>query len=80
MQKRGVPTVTLVTEQFVSLARAAAKSLGYPDIPLVVVPHPFETMPRDQVRALAEQKYDEIVGKVTKTAPRRAPGKPEAAR
>ena len=63
-----------------SLAKAAAKSLGYPDIPLVVVPHPFETMPRDQVRKLAEQKYDEIVGKVVKATPQPVQKRPEAAR
>ncbi|MBI3967148.1 MAG: hypothetical protein HY329_16055 [Chloroflexi bacterium] len=40
----------------------AARSLGYDDLPMVVVPHPFETLPHEEVRAIAEAKFDEIVG------------------
>lgn len=49
-----------------SLARAAAKGLGYPDLPMVVVPHPFETLDRGFIRQLAEEKFDEIISKVVK--------------
>ena len=65
MQNRGVPTVAIVTEQFVSLAKNSAKALGYPDLPIVVVPHPFETLPRERIRQIAEEKLDEIVQKVS---------------
>ena len=65
-QKRGLPTVTIVTEQFVSLARSLSRSMGYPDLPMVVVPHPFETLPHDRIRRIAEEKFDEIVSKVQK--------------
>jgi len=28
---------------------------------MVVVPHPFETLPVEEVRAIAEAKFDEII-------------------
>ena len=28
---------------------------------MVIVPHPFETLPVEEVRAIAEAKFDEIV-------------------
>lgn len=68
MQKRGIPTVTVVTEKFVSLAKASARALGYPDLPLVVVPHPFETLPRERLRELAEQKVEECIARVCEAA------------
>ncbi len=64
-QKRGIPTVSLVTEEFKSLADTAARALGYPDLPMVVVPHPFELLPVEDIERLAEEKFQEIVQKVT---------------
>lgn len=64
MQKHGVPTSSIVTEQFVSLAKTAATGLGYPDLPMTIVPHPFETLPADRVKQLAEEKADAIVAQL----------------
>ncbi len=61
LQKRGVPTVTVVTEKFISLAKASAKSLGYPDLPSLIVPHPFETLSPERLHEIADQKIDECV-------------------
>ena len=63
MQKRGIPTVAVVTEKFVSLAKASAKALGYPDLPMIVVPHPFETLPAAAIREIADEKVHELVAK-----------------
>lgn len=63
MQKRGIPTVAVVTEKFVSLAKASAKALGYPDLPMIVVPHPFETLPAESLREIADAKVHELVAK-----------------
>ena len=57
--------MSIVTEQFVVLAQTAARALGYDTLPLVIVPHPFETLPHDEVRRIAEEKFDEIVGKIS---------------
>jgi len=61
--------VTVVTEEFHPLAKSAAESLGFPDLPMVVVPHPFETKPIEEVRALAEEKFDEIIQKLSGKVP-----------
>lgn len=53
-----------MTEEFKSLAKAAARSLGYADLPMVIVPHPFEVLAEDVVERLAEQKFQEILDKV----------------
>jgi hypothetical protein len=53
--------VTVVTDRFVSLARASAKAAGYPDLPLLVLPHPFETLPVERLRALADETVDACV-------------------
>jgi len=66
VQKRGVPTVTVVTEKFVSLAKASASAMGYRDLPLLVVPHPFETLSRERLHAIAEEKADECVALLTR--------------
>ena len=63
MQKRGIPTVAVVTEKFVSLAKASAKALGYPDLPMIVLPHPFETLPAETLREIADEKVHELVAK-----------------
>ena len=38
-----------------------ARSLGFPDLPLVVIPHPFGSRSRDEVRAMAQPCVAEIV-------------------
>jgi len=61
-----VPTVTVVTDALLSLAKSAAKSYGYPDLPMVVVPHPFETLAPERIRQIAEEKFAEIVSAVSR--------------
>ncbi len=68
MQKRGVPTVSIVDEVFVSLAKSYAASHGSPDLPMVVVPHPFETRTREEIRAIADKAFPQILAQVTKSA------------
>ena len=47
--------MTICSTAFVTLGKAQAKTLGHPDLPLAVIPHPFGIRTRDEVRALAEQ-------------------------
>ena len=76
--KKGIPAVAVVTEEFVSLAKAIAASLKYPDLPMVVVPHPFEMLPVEQVRRLAEEKVQELVRELEKPHPVPAQPRPLA--
>jgi hypothetical protein len=44
----------------VNLGRAQQTALGAPDLPIAVVPHPFGTRKREELRALAEQCVADI--------------------
>lgn len=48
-----------------NLARSVAESKGFPDLPMVVVPHPFETKSVEEVRRIAEEKFEEIIEKAS---------------
>jgi hypothetical protein len=61
VQERGVPTVTIVSEEFVGLAEITARSLGYPAFPIVTVPHPFGDLTEGELRSLADDRFEEIV-------------------
>ena len=47
--------MTVVSKAFIGLGRAQARALGHPGLPLAVIPHPFGSRTREEVRALAEQ-------------------------
>lgn len=61
MEKAQVPTVTIVTDQFVTLARGTQKSQGLTDLCFVEVPHPIGMLPKDEVYAKADKAFDDIV-------------------
>jgi len=52
--------MTVVSNAFTSLGKAQARALGYPMLPLAVIPHPFGSRTRAEVRALAEKCVVEI--------------------
>ena len=59
--------MTICSTAFVTLAKAQAKTLGHPDLPLAVIPHPFGIRTRDEVRDLAERCAEDIARLVSKT-------------
>jgi predicted dienelactone hydrolase len=59
--KRGKAALTVVSTAFNSLGRAQARALGHPALPLAIIPHPFGSRTREEVRSLAEKCVDEIV-------------------
>jgi hypothetical protein len=64
-ERMGIPSVVIVSTEFEALGRAFATSVGAPDYPFVVVPHPVATLADAKVRALAERFVDEVVGLLT---------------
>ena len=68
-----MPTLVLLTSEFVALAQSCLKAKGYPHLPMVVLPHPFETLPREKVRQIAEEHFEEIVQKMTAPVKQPAP-------
>jgi hypothetical protein len=67
LEQRGIPTVTFVTEPFVGAARAVARSLGLPDLVLVVIPHDYLVEDDDALRARLEPVFTEVVTGVVAT-------------
>ena len=70
MAKRGPAAVAICSTAFAALGRAQATALGYPELPIAVIPHPFGSRTRDEVRQLAEQCIGEIVRLVCEAGPR----------
>lgn len=66
-EDHGIPTATVVTTEFVRAARAQAEALGATDYRPVVVPHPIQPLTREEVQALADKAYDEVVRRLTTT-------------
>jgi hypothetical protein len=68
-ERLGKPTITLAHEMFAYAARAQAKALGMPSLPILVEPAPPSgNLPRD-VRAVAEEHFDEVLRALTQPAP-----------
>lgn len=64
LEQRGIPTVTFVTEPFVGAARAVARSLGLPDLRLVVIPHDYLVEDDDALRARLEAAFPQVVAAI----------------
>ena len=69
LEKMGVPTVTIVTDQFVTLARGTQKSQGLTDMCFVTVPHPIGMLPKEQVDAKVDAAFGDIVKAATQWQP-----------
>ena len=64
-EDHGIPTATVISSEFVRAAAAQAQALGSQDYRTVVVAHPIQPLTRDEVRALADKAFDEIVRRLT---------------
>lgn len=62
---RGVPGVFIATTEFVTAAVAQASALGIPDIKRVYTSHPIQDRTDDEMVALADAYFDEILAAIT---------------
>ncbi len=53
--------MVVVTEVFENLARTAARARGFHDLRVHVLPHPMESRPEAEVRAIARARFRAIV-------------------
>jgi hypothetical protein len=65
-EDEGIPTATLISSEFVRAAGAQAEALGAIEYRTVVVPHPIQVLTREEVRALADKAFDDIVARLTR--------------
>jgi len=61
MEKLGVPTAVVVTEPFISSAKAMALAHGMPDYPFAVIPHPIAATEREELEERAERVVNEVI-------------------
>ena len=66
-EDQGLPTATVVSAEFVKAARSQAEALGAGGYKPVVVPHPIQPLTREEVRALADKAWDEILARLTQS-------------
>ena len=64
-EDHGIPTATVISTEFIRAAAAQANALGATAYKTVVVQHPSQPLTRDEVRALADKAFDEIVARLT---------------
>jgi len=65
LEKRGVPTSTVVSTAFLTHGHLAAKNLQMEALPLLVVPHPLNDLTPDEVRELARAAYPVVIEQLT---------------
>jgi hypothetical protein len=63
--------VTIVSTAFDQIARGEARALGIPDLPIIVIPHPFADLRDDEVHVIADRITPLVVEALTATAARR---------
>lgn len=64
MARRGVPVVSLVTEEFWEQGNFVARSLGMPDLPGVQLPHPIAGTGDENIGKVAEEVVDTILDRL----------------
>jgi len=65
-EDQGLPTATVISTEFARAARAQAGALGADSYKTIMVQHPIQPLTRDEVRALADKVFDEIVARLTR--------------
>lgn len=65
LETRGVPGVFVATEEFVSAAVSQSTALGMPTVRRVYTSHPIQDRTDDEMIALADRYFDEILSAVT---------------
>ena len=67
--KRGRAALTVVSQSFIGLGRAQQKALGSPDLPMALIPHPFGTRSREELKEIAAKCADDIARLLCEAAP-----------
>ena len=70
LEKKGIPTVTIVTTAFEELLKSTLKEQGVSDMALVVVEHPIAGRNLEDTRKLADQSFPEILRAATQWQPK----------
>jgi hypothetical protein len=64
LEKEGVPTAVVGTDEFLSLFKLEARSRGLPDLPVAITKHPLGGLREPDVLAKAEALVPQTVAAV----------------
>ena len=56
-----MPAVVVLTEVFTNLGVSAARARGFGELRTLVLPHPMESRPDDEIVAIARARFDDVV-------------------
>jgi predicted dienelactone hydrolase len=56
--------VMVCSTTFTGLGRAQSKAMGYAQLPILVIPHPFGTRTREEIRGIAEKCAEQLMALV----------------
>ena len=60
LERRGVPTVTFVTEAFAAYARGLCRMQAMAALPVVVISHPVASRPPEELREQVRQVHPQV--------------------
>ena len=69
LEKRGIPTVTILTTAFEDLFRSAMKDQGVSDMAMVEVEHPIAGRSVEDTRKMADSAFPDILKAATQWQP-----------
>lgn len=55
LEQRGIPTVQIITDEFVDINNQISSSHGYEEMPLVTVGHPTRYLEKDEISNMADR-------------------------
>jgi len=69
LERRGVATVTVCSHLFQRLGDVERRSLGMPDLPMAIAPHPIGGVASETASAKADALFETIVAALTEQQP-----------
>ena len=66
LERRGVPTAVICTDQFIASAKAQAEICGNPSYPFVVVAHPIGSLTPAELRDRAKTAAPQVIEVLTR--------------
>ena len=65
LERRGVATASVATQEFVEAAREHTQIFGIPDYPLPAIGHPIANRSAGDLRRMADATWDQVLAALT---------------
>ena len=67
LERRGVPTVTVCSHLFQRLGNVERRSLGMPDLPMAIAPHPIGGVAAETAIVKADSLFEIVLEGLTRS-------------